>query len=159
MIAAVDQHWGIGYQGKILEHIPEDLQFFKSVVYGNPAIMGRKTYESLPKKVIEYFCGSGIVMTHQGWHWDKDNGVLYSDMESIESQMLFDDVTVIGGASVYETWLPRAEKIYLTHIYKEHENVDAYFPALDENKWKCIAQSDIHYFGDIPYQFKTYSRY
>lgn len=49
-IVAVDENWGIGYQGQLLEHIPADLKHFKELTQYNVVVMGRNTWESLPKK-------------------------------------------------------------------------------------------------------------
>ena len=51
-IVAVDNNWGIGYNGNLLEHIPEDLKHFKTITEGHIIIMGRKTWDSLPKKPL-----------------------------------------------------------------------------------------------------------
>ena len=52
-VVAVDKNWGIGYQGDLLAHIPEDLQHFKFLTEGNTIVMGRKTWDSLPKKPLK----------------------------------------------------------------------------------------------------------
>ena len=51
-IVAVDYNWGIGFNGDLLEHIPEDLKYFKQLTTGNTVIMGRKTWDSLPNKPL-----------------------------------------------------------------------------------------------------------
>ena len=51
-IVAVDNDWGIGYNGDLLEKIPEDLKYFKTLTTGNIVIMGRKTWDSLPKQPL-----------------------------------------------------------------------------------------------------------
>ena len=51
-IVAVDNNWGIGYNGELLERIPEDMKYFKELTQNKPIIMGRKTWDSLPKKPL-----------------------------------------------------------------------------------------------------------
>lgn len=51
-IVAVDENWGIGYQGQLLEHIPADLKHFKELTQYNVVVMGRNTWESLPKRML-----------------------------------------------------------------------------------------------------------
>lgn len=51
-IVAVNNDWGIGYNGNLLEHIPEDLKYFKTLTTGHAVVMGSKTWDSLPKKTI-----------------------------------------------------------------------------------------------------------
>ena len=52
-IVAVDNNWGIGYNGDLLEHIPEDLKYFKALTTGHVVVMGRKTWDSLPQKPLK----------------------------------------------------------------------------------------------------------
>lgn len=68
-IVAVDENWGIGYNGDLLEHIPEDLKYFKTLTDGNTIIMGRKTWDSLPKKPLPN--RFNVVITSQERHFEE----------------------------------------------------------------------------------------
>ena len=66
-IVAVDNNWGIGFNGDLLEHIPEDLKYFKALTSGHVVVMGRKTWDSLPKKPLPDRLN--IVITSQERHF------------------------------------------------------------------------------------------
>ena len=72
------------------------------------------------------------------------------------------DVFIIGGGQIYKELLPFCDRIYVTKIYTSHENVDTYFPNLDEpeewNTWKVVHQSKTKIYNNILYQFWTYDR-
>ena len=158
-IVAVDENFGIGFNGDLLEHIPEDLKRFKQLTTNKTIIMGRKTWESLPNKPLP----------------DRVNIVITSKERSLKEMTAFipfeeayarathimpeDEWFIIGGGSIYKEFLPICDKVYLTKIMVSHENVDTYFPNIElMDNWKCVEQSEIKQYNDISYQFKTYSR-
>lgn len=133
IIAALSKYdRGIGKDGKLLWHIPEDLKHFKKVTMGHPIIMGRKTYESIGKPLPgrvnivitrnEDFRPEGVVVTH-------------SLEEAIEKAQSLDkeEVFVIGGGQIYEQAIGVADKLYLTLIDDQKE-ADVFFPRYAEFK-------------------------
>lgn len=72
------------------------------------------------------------------------------------------DIFIIGGGQIYKELLPLCDRVYVTKIFKSHENVDTYFPDLDEpemwDTWKVTEQSEVKVYDDIMYQFWTYDR-
>jgi dihydrofolate reductase len=69
------------------------------------------------------------------------------------------DIMIIGGGQIYKQLLPFCKKVYVTKIYKKHENIDAFFPNLDEtDEWKATPVSDVQEYNDISYQFWVYER-
>ena len=72
------------------------------------------------------------------------------------------DVFIIGGGQIYKELLPFCDRVYVTKIFKSHNNVDTYFPNLDEpeewDTWKVVHQSKTKIYNDIMYQFWTYDR-
>lgn len=161
-IACVDANWGIGYQGKLLEHIPADMKFFKEATMGNYMIMGRKTWDSLPKKPLEG--RDNIVITSTLCLDSSYDYTIFTSLDRVISFLRSDipnrDIYIIGGASIYEQLLPYCDKAYITHVDIPHENVDAYFPNLDEmpEEWKLTEESPCSSYNDFYYSFKTYSR-
>lgn len=158
-IVAVDKNFGIGYQGQLLEHIPEDIKFFKNKTSYSIVIMGRKTYDSLPKKPLPNRLNIVISNKYSGCA----EGTIFMTYEEcklrIESGQI-QDAFIIGGESIYRQFLPYCDMIYLTYLDIYHINIDTFFPNIDKlNEWKCIYQSDIKIYNKIPYQFKTYSRH
>lgn len=161
-IVAVDNNWGIGFNGDLLEHIPEDLEYFKQLTTGNIIIMGRKTWESLPKKPLPK--RRNLVITSNPDNYNNTNEVNFFTLSQIKVSLLKDkdknlNFFVIGGGQIYKELLPICDRVYVTKIFKDHANVDTYFPNIElMDNWKCIEQSEIKQYNDISYQFKTYSR-
>ena len=159
-IVAVDKNFGIGFNGDLLEHIPEDLKHFKELTSGHNVVMGRKTWDSLPKKPLPN--RHNLVITKDPSIYELTNEVWFYTLRQIEVLMLKNknvNYFVIGGGQIYEKLLPICDKVYLTKIMVSHENVDTYFPNIElMDNWKCIEQSEIKQYNDISYQFKTYSR-
>lgn len=155
-IVAVDDKFGIGFNGQLLEHIPEDLKFFKEKTEGNVVVMGRKTWESLPKKPLPD--RTNIVITNSLRERDC-LCVTLNHAKLIMKQQSKLDFFVIGGGQIYEKLLPMCDTVYLTHIHKDYENVDTYFPNLDKMpEWQLVQESELKKYNDISYQFKTYCR-
>lgn len=159
LIVAADINWGIGYNNELLEKIPEDLKRFKELTSGfnKAVIMGRKTWDSLPIKPLPNRVN--IILSRNYTNIVAGQAIL-SSMENI--QHLFKaandiDYYIIGGGQIYKELLPYCDKVYLTRIFKQHDNIDTYFPDIDKQftSWKIIDRSEIK--GDlIPYQFITY---
>ena len=157
-IVAVDKNFGIGYQGQLLERIPEDMKFFKDKTSYSIVIMGRKTYDSLSKKPLPNRINIVVSNKYSGCA----EGTIFMTYEEcklrIESEQI-QNAFIIGGETIYKLFLPYCDKIFLTHIYNTHEKVDSYFPNIFEiSEWTCIFKSAIQKYGNINYQFKTFSR-
>lgn len=163
-IVAVDNNWGIGYNGQLLEKLSADMKYFKQRTSGEniAVIMGRRTWDSLPKKPLPN--RRNIIVTR---HPDSeiDSQVLQGDIQ----QILFDvvnthyynslDYFVIGGGQIYKELLPLCKYVYVTKMFVDHENVDTYFPNLDEDKnWECVYTSNVQQENDVKFQFCVYRR-
>ena len=156
-IVAVDRNWGIGFNNQLLEKIPEDLKNFKLITGGNTVIMGRKTWDSLPIKPLPNRLN--IVITSQDIP-DEDNVKFMNLDEAIDYVLKNQRAIIIGGEKIYKKFLPLCRTVHLTKIDKEHENVDAYFPNLDEmEEWEPAACSAVRTYNDINYQFWRYERF
>lgn len=158
-IVAVDNNWGIGYNGNLLEHIPEDLKYFKKLTSGYAVVMGRKTWDSLPKKPLPN--RFNVVITSQERHFEEMTAFIpFSEAVSrLKHSPKEDDWFIIGGGQIYKELLPYCDKVYITKIFKNHDNIDTYFPNLDNMKeWTLSSLSEIHKYNDIEYQFQIYNR-
>lgn len=159
-IVAVDNNWGIGFNGDLLEHIPEDLKYFKELTSGNTVVMGRKTWDSLPKKPLPN--RHNLVITKDPSIYELTNEVQFYTLRQIEVLMLKnknENHFVIGGGQIYEKLLPLCDRVYVTKIFKDHDQVDTYFPNLDESdEWAPAMQSALHTHKDLTYQFWQYDR-
>jgi dihydrofolate reductase len=158
-IVAVDNNWGIGYNGDLLEHIPEDLKYFKQLTTNHVVVMGRKTWDSLPVKPLKDRLN--LVVT-TGERQYAEMTCFIGMAETMARLAHVDDDEewfIIGGSSIYEQLLPLCDRVYVTKIYKNHENVDAYFPNLDESEeWAPAACQPIQDYKDLTYQFWQYDR-
>ena len=155
-IVAVDNDWGIGYNGNLLERIPEDQKYFKTLTTGHAVVMGSKTWDSLPKKPLPD--RMNIIISHEG-NLLLENGAIRLKLEDLNLDYFETDVFIIGGGSIYQQLLPFCDRVYVTKIYKSHEQVDTYFPNLDElDDWESTASGPIQTYKDLTYQFWQYDR-
>ena len=154
MIVVIDQNNGIGYNSKLLCHLPNDLKYFKRVTSGHAVIMGRRTYESLPVKPLP---GRKNVVISQSLT-DAPECILASSVEEALSQCdNMEESFVIGGAQVYQQMMPYAEKLYITRIGHRFD-ADAYFPEIDSEQW-FLQSSEPHETDEkhpYPYSFEVY---
>lgn len=135
LIAAVDRNGGIGKENDLLCHISADLKRFKSLTMGRTMIMGRKTFESLPGVLPGR---PHWVLTHQpGYAVSHEAVTVFHSVEAMEQAMeTGQDYFVIGGASMYEAFLPLADSLYLTEIDAAFDGADTFFPAWQKEKWE-----------------------
>lgn len=134
MIVAADRKWGIGKDGDLLVHIPEDLENFKKQTMGNVVVMGRKTFESFPgKKALPG--RTNIVLTgNKGWQGEGAYPVhSQEELEQVLEQYKEDSIYIIGGGQVYQEYLDRCDTIYVTHIEADFE-ADTRFPNLEADE-------------------------
>jgi dihydrofolate reductase len=162
-IVAVDGNNGIGFDGELLERIPEDMKRFRALTEDNIVIMGRKTWDSLPSKPLP--SRTNVVVSSK-YCFEASVGrgrapLVYSNMDYLIPDLLephIKDIFIIGGGSIYEQLLPYCDIIYMTRIDTVHENVDTYFPPLDLTEWSLVEWSDWREYNRIPYRFLTYKR-
>ena len=133
IIVAVAHGGAIGRRGGLLCHLPADMRHFKTVTTGHTVIMGRRTYDSLPKGALPD--RRNIVVTHnQEFSADRVE-VAHSFDEALRMADGDGEVFVIGGAQIYSEALPSADKIYLTEIEASFPDADTFFPELDRTQW------------------------
>jgi dihydrofolate reductase len=130
----------IGKDNTIPWRIPEDMRHFKAITMGKPVIMGRKTWDSLPKKPLPG--RTNIVLTRRALTADKSFGssgvfVAHSleDAIAIAKAESPDEIAIIGGAEIYAAFLPHATRIHLTEIDADIEG-DATMPGFDAAQWR-----------------------
>ena len=159
-IVAVDNNWGIGFNGDLLEHIPEDLKYFKELTSGEykAVVMGRKTWDSLPKKPLPNRKNI-IITTQTNYNSQDEHFWRLGQAKLVMKQQKGWEFFVIGGGQIYEKLLPLCDRVYVTKIFKDHDQVDTYFPNLDKSdEWAPAACTDIRQYKDLTYQFWQYDR-
>lgn len=154
-IVAVDSNWGIGYQGKLLAHIPEDLKYFRKMTIGKVVVMGEKTFKSLPGG-LPLTGRVNIVMSNT---LEDDRVIVCNSMEDLWTRLEkydTDDIFVIGGESVYRQLLKYCGEVYVTKIKATYKS-DRYFNNLDkDNNWKLISEVGGKSKKGLEYKFTRY---
>lgn len=141
IIAAVGKNGEIGIDGKLPWRIPEDLARFKRLTEGNPVIMGRVTYESLPKQFRPLPNRMNIVLSTKGEYFNGENLVTARHIEEAlwMARNLQDQTRtvpyVMGGSQIYRVAMSRATRLEITHVNQVVEGADTYFPLIDPSIW------------------------
>ena len=131
IIAAVAKNRAIGFENKLLYWLPNDLKRFKALTTGHTIIMGRNTFESLPKGALPN--RRNVVLSRTTKELPGCD-VFPTLEEAIQSCQPEEDVYIIGGARVYEQAIKFADRLCLTEIDDTPRDADAFFP--DYSDWK-----------------------
>ena len=132
IIAAIGKNNELGKDNKLIWHLPGDLKFFKEKTIGKNIVMGRKTFESLPKMLPNRH---HIVITTG--NIDNSEVEVYHSIEDFLKDYSYSGETyVIGGASIYNSLIDYVDVMYLTEINKECLDADSYFPDFDRERWR-----------------------
>lgn len=158
IICAVAQNGAIGYQNRLLYHLRADLRRFKSLTTGGTIIMGRRTFESLPKGALPN--RRNIVLSRKSSFSAPNVEVLPSLQKALANCSTDEHIYIIGGASVYREALPLADRLCITHVKAVPAEADTYFPDVDWNDWQCTFREDheADEQNDTPYTFADYTR-
>ena len=143
-VVAVSKNGVIGREGGLPWHIYSDLKRFREITMGKPVVMGRKTWESLPRKPLPG--RRNIVITRQ-----KDFAPEGAEVAATPEQALrlvgdAAEVAVIGGGEIYRLFWPVVDRLYLTEVELEVAG-DTHFPALAPAEWQEVGR-EVHPRGD-----------
>jgi dihydrofolate reductase len=133
LVVAAAKNGVIGREGRLPWHIPSELKRFKALTWGKPIIMGRKTWESLPRRPLPG--RRNIVLTRQAGFAAEGAISVHSVDEALAAAGDADEIAVIGGGEIYAMFMPRAARIYLTEVDMVAEG-DTKFPPLDMSLWR-----------------------
>lgn len=157
IIVAINKNNGIGMENKLLYWLPNDLKRFKSLTTGHTIIMGRKTFESLPKGALPN--RRNVVLSRQDITFE--GAERYASLEeALKSCKNEEEIFILGGASLYNEAIKIADTLYITEIEDSEKEADAFFPNIDLNVWKeksreCHSTDEEHLY---PYCFIDYIR-
>ncbi len=140
IIVAIDEKNGIGRNGNLLCHLPNDLKHFKNITSGHTVVMGRRTFQSLPKGALPD--RTNIVVTSGDARNYPGCIVVRSLAEALQESPPEKEIFIIGGGQLYRTALPVAHKLYLTRIHHTFTDADTFFPETDPNEWETIEQQE-----------------
>jgi dihydrofolate reductase len=157
IIVAVSDDWGIGKDNELLWRIPEDLKRFKRLTTGNAIIMGKKTWESLPRRPLPD--RKNIVLTDIPNEKIEGSITAYSIEDALSKCDRNKEIFIIGGGSIYRQFMPLADRLYISHVHKKAP-ADVYFPEIDLNLWEVVEKEEIPGIGEesIPYTYTIYER-
>ncbi|MEO8145650.1 MAG: dihydrofolate reductase [Betaproteobacteria bacterium] len=139
LVAAVAKNGVIGARGKLPWHLPEDLKHFKQLTLNHPVIMGRRTWESLPKPLPDR---ENIVISRRPGFEAPGASVALSLAGAIALCAGEPVAFVIGGSELYSAALPLADGLVLTEIQDDYEG-ETRFPAWDRKDWR-VSQKETH---------------
>ncbi len=138
LIVARDRTGVIGRDGDLPWRLPDDLAFFKRVTMGKPLCMGRKTWESLPKRPLPG--RANLVLSRQP-DYAAPGALVFADFDAMLTRAYeiaaadgAEEVMVIGGAALYARALPSADRLYLSEVDVDAQG-DARFPAFEDTNW------------------------
>lgn len=148
MIAAISRNFVLGKKGGMPWDLPSDLVDFREKTRGKVVIMGKKTWESLPKKPLPDRCNIILSRTMDASTGMEDVFVARTKQEALELAMqliqqrgLSKEAMVIGGGEIYKLFWEDAARLYLTLVEKDVEDGDAYFPQVEEGDFRLVSST------------------
>ena len=159
IIVAIAQNRAIGYKGDLIYHLSADLKRFKALTTGHTVLMGRKTFESLPKGALPN--RRNIVLTRQQGVSFPGTEVYPSIKDALEHCTPDEKVFIIGGAQIYAQALELADELEITLVHDTPTQADTFFPDyINIGCWKLTNQEnhDPDEKNPFPYSFLTYRK-
>lgn len=163
IVVAMTKAGVIGKNGKLPWHIPEELANFKKITHNSIVIMGRRTWDSIPKKFKPLPNRFNVVVTNKLKKYAS-----YSDTNVKFTDSLSDaiagyrhgahtrDVNIIGGANVYKQVLPYAHRLKISIVKDEYDG-DTFFPEINWTEWQQIEKQEFEKFDFVIYERKIYN--
>ena len=149
MIAAAAENNALGKNNDLIWHISEDLKRFKRLTSGHAIIMGRKTFESMPKALPNR---TNIVLTNKKDYQSEGATVVHTLEDALALVKDDSQPFIIGGGEIYRLFMPYCDRIELTRVHNNFE-ADVFFPEIDLNQWKEIARENIEATKEQPYHY------
>lgn len=137
-IVVIAENGAIGKNGQLLCHLPADLKHFKSVTMGYPIIMGRKTFESLPKGALPGRLN--VVVTRNADFTAPGVVVCHSVEEALAATEDAPKRYIIGGAPLYAATIGLVDELHLTQLHATFPEADTFFPAIVRDEWMVVAR-------------------
>jgi len=156
LIAAASENNVLGKDNRLIWHISDDLKRFKKLTLGHSIIMGRKTFESMPKALPNR---KNIVLTRNNNYRAKNAIVAHDLRNALELTGEDTNPYIIGGEEIYNLFLPIANRIELTRVHDIFDG-DAFFPEIDLSKWElfCVEEHFSTQYSRYNYSYLTYKK-
>lgn len=138
-MVAVSKNGVIGKDNALPWYYKRDLQYFKEVTYGHTVLMGRKTFDSIVKKLGSPLPGRKNVVVTNNPQFSYPDVEVVLDLNAYvkKHQDTEEEIFVIGGAQIFQETLSSCKRLYITHIDKEYDG-DVFFPKMDLSEYKVI---------------------
>jgi len=156
LIVAMATNHTIGVNKQMPWHLSADLKKFKQITMGHPIIMGRKTFESIGRPLP----GRDNIIISRDLQYQQEGCQVFNSLDAVlENYKDLDEIFVIGGATLYEATLARADSLYITEIHKTFEG-DTWFPEIKKEQWLELERQDVSDDSsvDFTYSFIVYNR-
>ena len=154
LVVAAAENGVIGHRGALPWRILEDLKRFKALTMGKPVIMGRKTWDSLPRKPLP---GRVNIVITRNPDFRADGAIVAHGFADAIAQAGESEIAVIGGEAIFAAALPLAQTIYLTEVAASPDG-DAFMPPIDRTQWREIARDGPYEANGLRYSFVTLKR-
>ena len=160
LVVAASTNNAIGKNNQLLWNLPNDMKFFKNVTWAMPVLMGRKTFEALGSKPLN---GRVNIVLTSGKFFKADGVVVvnnFRDADFFVNANDYKELMIIGGAHVYQQTIDDTDKIYITRVHQVFDDADAFFPVIDEKKFKLVSNED-HFKDDrhaYDYSFQLWKK-
>jgi len=145
LVVAIAANGAIGVAGGLPWRLPGDLAFFKRITMGKPLVMGRRTWQSLPRRPLPG--RPNLVVTRDpaaATAAGEEGGEVFGELteamaraRSLAAETGAEEISVIGGAEIYRQTLPMADRLYITDV-KAAPAADTFFPAFDRSAWREV---------------------
>ena len=149
IIVAIGNNRVIGTKNFLPWKLPADMKHFRELTIGKPIIMGQRTFESIGKPLAGR---TNIILTKDINFRQQGCIIAHSIKEVMDKVKGNEEVTIVGGASIYEQFLPLANRMYLTLIHHDFSG-DAYFPEFDWDDWKETERIENQPDKENPYKY------
>jgi len=156
IVVAASTNNVIGVGGELPWRLADDLKNFKAITLGKPIIMGRLTWESIGRPLPGR---QNIVMTRQTSFTADGCDVVTTPAAALTAAGAADEVMIIGGGRIYEMFLPKARRLYLTRVHTDTDG-DTFFPAIDAADWQLMSSEPraADAVNEVAFDFRVYER-
>jgi len=156
IVVAASTNNVIGVGGELPWRLADDLKNFKAITLGKPIIMGRLTWESIGRPLPGR---QNIVMSRQAGFSADGCDVVTTPAAALAAAGVADEVMIIGGGRIYEMFLPKARRLYLTRVHADIDG-DTFFPSIDTADWKLIGSEarEADASNEFAFDFRIYER-
>lgn len=155
IVAAVGRDNAIGRGGDLIWHISEDLRHFKRVTLGGAVVMGRKTWESLPRRPLP---GRLNIVVSRNPDYKAEGASVASSLEEALALGAESETFVIGGGEIYSQAIRFASRLILTEVDAEAPDADTFFPTPDASEWERTEVNEPESATEPPIRFVTWLR-